>query len=269
MFPTAFYSTRHYHQLDQYALATRQWCRCLWCDLVVYIDADLTMSSHITATVRACFAALRQIRSVRRSLTREALLTLLRALVITNVDYCFSTLAGVSSALLQRLQSVLNDTARLVFSARRSEHITPLPCILFGTFNQCSSREVVWCVLIQLGSDVYAEQMSTTAPHNPFVCSDASLPPWHCATVPCWDTSVDGWCTRMSSSPVCFDVDTRRTTDTLSHHWWLCISGCCVACLEFPSNFGQGNPVTACMSAGNWKQHCLPSLFWQTDCDII
>jgi len=28
-------------------------------DLGVYIDADLTMSSHVTATVRACFAALR------------------------------------------------------------------------------------------------------------------------------------------------------------------------------------------------------------------
>ena len=51
---------------------------------------------------------------------------MLRALVITKVDYCSSTLAGVSSALLQRLQSVLNAAARLVFSARRSEHITPL-----------------------------------------------------------------------------------------------------------------------------------------------
>jgi len=46
--------------------------------------------------------------------------------VITNVDYCSSTLAGVSGALLQRLQSVFNAAARLVFSARRSEHITPL-----------------------------------------------------------------------------------------------------------------------------------------------
>jgi len=95
-------------------------------DFGVYIDADLTMSAHITATARACFAALRQIRSVRRYLTCDALLTLLRALVITKVDYCSSTLAGVSSALLQCLQSVLNAAARLVFSARRSEHITPL-----------------------------------------------------------------------------------------------------------------------------------------------
>jgi len=95
-------------------------------DLGVYIDADLTMSTHVTTTVRACFAALRRIRSMRRSLTRDALLTLLRALVITSVDYCCSVLTGVSGALLQRLQSVLNAAARLVFSVRRSEHTTPL-----------------------------------------------------------------------------------------------------------------------------------------------
>ena len=37
-------------------------------DFGVYIDADVTMSAHVTAIVKACFAALRQIRSVRRSL---------------------------------------------------------------------------------------------------------------------------------------------------------------------------------------------------------
>ena len=36
----------------------------------VYIDADMSMRTHVTAVVRACFAALRQIRSVRRSLSR-------------------------------------------------------------------------------------------------------------------------------------------------------------------------------------------------------
>ena len=39
-------------------------------------------------------------------------------------------LAGVSDTLLRRLQSVLNAAPRLVFSARRSEHITPLLCEL-------------------------------------------------------------------------------------------------------------------------------------------
>jgi len=57
---------------------------------------------------------------------RSALLTLLRALVVSKVD-CYSTvLAGVSLSLTDRLQSVLNAAARLVFSATRLEHVTPL-----------------------------------------------------------------------------------------------------------------------------------------------
>ena len=58
------------------------------------------------------------------SLTKDALLTRLRALVVSKVD-CYSTvLVGVSLSLTDRLQSVLNTAARLVFSARRS--VTPL-----------------------------------------------------------------------------------------------------------------------------------------------
>jgi len=61
-------------------------------DLVVYIDADVTVSAHMAAIVKVCFATLRQIRSVRRSLTDITLLTLVHALVVTKVDYCSSVL---------------------------------------------------------------------------------------------------------------------------------------------------------------------------------
>ena len=44
-------------------------------DLGVYINADTAMMSHVVVTVRSCFASLRQIRNVRRSLPRHALLT--------------------------------------------------------------------------------------------------------------------------------------------------------------------------------------------------
>jgi len=46
--------------------------------------------------------------------------------MVSSVDYCNAVLAGVSGQLLDRLQSVLNAAARLIFSARKSEHITPL-----------------------------------------------------------------------------------------------------------------------------------------------
>jgi len=63
---------------------------------------------------------------VRHSLPRHALLTLVRAFVVCKVNYCISVLAGVSGNLQSHLHSVLNTAARLLCSARQSEHITPL-----------------------------------------------------------------------------------------------------------------------------------------------
>ena len=82
--------------------------------------------THIIATVRSCFTALRQIYSIRSSLPRHARLTLIHVLVISKVDYCKTVLTGISSHLMDRLQFVLNAAARLVFSARRSDHATSL-----------------------------------------------------------------------------------------------------------------------------------------------
>ena len=67
-----------------------------------------------------------KIHSVRHSLPRHALLILIRAPVISKVDYCNSVLASMSGRIVIRLQSILNAAAWLVFSVRRSEPITPL-----------------------------------------------------------------------------------------------------------------------------------------------
>ena len=75
---------------------------------------------------RQSFAALSQIRSVRWSLPQHALLTLIRTLVITQLDQCNAVLVGTSVYLQDRLQSVLNAATRLVYSRRTSEHTTPL-----------------------------------------------------------------------------------------------------------------------------------------------
>ena len=95
-------------------------------NLGVYLDGDVSMRTHVTSTVRACFAILRQIRSIRHSLPRPAMLTMLRSLVINKLDSCGSVMAGAPDVLLHRLQSVLNAAVRLVFSARKFDHTTPL-----------------------------------------------------------------------------------------------------------------------------------------------
>jgi len=95
-------------------------------DLGIYIDSDISMRSHVTKTVSACFAVLRQLWSIRRSVFRPVLQSLVTSLVLTRLDYGNATLAGIPLYLLKRLQSVMNSAARLVFSSSRYEHITPL-----------------------------------------------------------------------------------------------------------------------------------------------
>ena len=95
-------------------------------DLGVYIDSDLSMRTHVSRTVSACFATLRQIRSIRRSVTIPVLQSLVAALTLTRLDYGCSTMAGLPARQLNRLQSVLNAAARLVYSARKTAHVTPL-----------------------------------------------------------------------------------------------------------------------------------------------
>ena len=65
------------------------------CDLGICLDCDASMKSHVSETVAKCFAALRQIHSVRRSVTRPVLLSLVSALVLSWLDYGSTMLAGL------------------------------------------------------------------------------------------------------------------------------------------------------------------------------
>jgi len=59
-----------------------------------------------------CFASLRQLRSVRRSLSHESFTRLLVALVLSRLDYCNGVLAGLPASQLSRLQSVRHSDPR-------------------------------------------------------------------------------------------------------------------------------------------------------------
>ena len=83
-------------------------------DLGIYLDSSLTMTTHISRTVSNCFAALRQVCSVRRSLPMRVMSSLVTALVLTRLDCGNAMLAGLPTCQLNRLQSVLHAAARLV-----------------------------------------------------------------------------------------------------------------------------------------------------------
>ena len=84
------------------------------------------MRSHVAKTVSACFAVLRELRSVRRSVPRSVLQSLVTSLVLTRLDCRNATLVGIPQYQFNRFQSTMNTAARLVFAALRYDHITPL-----------------------------------------------------------------------------------------------------------------------------------------------
>jgi len=56
-------------------------------NLGMTFDAQLTTRNHIDNLVHSCFFQLRQLHSVRRSLTHEALHTLVQAFIASCIDY--------------------------------------------------------------------------------------------------------------------------------------------------------------------------------------
>ena len=91
----------------------------------VTLDSQLTMKQNVNVVTRSCFYQLRQLRSVRDSLTFEALRTVVQAFIISRVDYCNAVLYGVAASVIRRLQAVLHAAARLISGVRRYDHITP------------------------------------------------------------------------------------------------------------------------------------------------
>ena len=93
-------------------------------NLGVTIDSQLTMKAQIQRVCRTSFYQLRQLRTVRRSLSTEACIALVHAFVASRLDYCNSLLAGIGDGLLHKLQSVLRVAARLVMRKGKFDPIS-------------------------------------------------------------------------------------------------------------------------------------------------
>jgi hypothetical protein len=95
-------------------------------NLGVYLDNELTMDKHVSYICKVCYFQLRNIGSIRRYITKEAAIMLVRALITSRLDYCNSLLIGASKELIQRLQVVQNTAARIISLCAKREHITPV-----------------------------------------------------------------------------------------------------------------------------------------------
>ena len=85
----------------------------------------MTMHENITKTCAACYFHLRNIPSIRDSLTDEATIQLVHAFVSSRIDYCNSLLYGIPDYAIKKLQRVQNVAARVVTRSSKYSSITP------------------------------------------------------------------------------------------------------------------------------------------------
>ena len=123
----------------------------------IHMDADVSMRSHVSKTVAACFAILHQLRSMRRSVSRSVLQSLVSSLVLQRLDYGNATLAGIPSPLTKRMQSVLNSAAWFVLSAASYDRIMLL-------LTQLHWLKVPECIKFKLAVLVYRCLHQTAPP---------------------------------------------------------------------------------------------------------
>ena len=91
-----------------------------------WFDSRLSMSKHITKIHASSFFYLYNIRRIRNYLSQTSTETLIYAFVSSRINYCDSLSYGLPDSLLNKLQSVQNACARLIFNEHKFCHITPL-----------------------------------------------------------------------------------------------------------------------------------------------
>ena len=183
-------------------------------NLGVLLDDELTMASHVNSVVRRCFFQPRQLRSVQRSLTRDAKKGIVHAFVASKIDYCNSLLYGTTERVLHPMQVVLNAAARIVVGAGRREHRKPIPRELHWLHSW-------WAPLASSSTTDSVQDGCPRFPLYPSVCPDVSL----------WYVYIHGW-RSWTMSP---EVRTPRR-------------GCCTAnfheaIIYWPRSFRSAGPI--------------------------
>ena len=121
-------------------------------NLDVTFDNELGMNLHVNNNTHRCFYQLRQLRSIRRSLTTDSTKHSLSYRVVLITSTVFFTVPK-SKNVVRRLQSILNVAARvsLISNIRKFDHIIPVlmdqlhwfpirQCIDFKIYSLCLQR---------------------------------------------------------------------------------------------------------------------------------
>jgi hypothetical protein len=94
-------------------------------DLGIMLDTTLTFSSHINKVRQSTFMHLRIISKMRKCLSKRHCAMVIDALVLSRLNFCASLFVGLPKCQVQRLQSIINYSIKIVEKLHRRENVSP------------------------------------------------------------------------------------------------------------------------------------------------
>ena len=95
-------------------------------NLGMLMDCKLSFGPQIDRVISSCYGLLRNISSIRRYLSKDDIKSLVNSVVVSRIDNCNALYAGLSAYHISRLQRLQNSCARVIYGARRRDHVSPL-----------------------------------------------------------------------------------------------------------------------------------------------
>lgn len=88
------------------------------------IDSSLTFTKHVTGLTSTLYYYIRQLRTIRKSLSVNTCHALVRAMILSRLDYCNGLLVGAPAYLLKQMDGVMRAAARLILQLPRICSVT-------------------------------------------------------------------------------------------------------------------------------------------------
>jgi len=89
-------------------------------------DSNMKMEKQVTSTCRSAWFQLHQVGKIRNYLSGDQTKSIIHALVTSKLDQNNSLLVGIPETLSSKLQKVQNAAAKIVFRAKKYDHVTNL-----------------------------------------------------------------------------------------------------------------------------------------------
>ena len=91
-----------------------------------HFDSNMDMTPLVNRVIRAYYHQIRLIAKIRKYLSIDSASKLIHAFVTSRLDNLNSLLVELPDYVLNKLQLVQNNAARLVAREKKSNHVTPL-----------------------------------------------------------------------------------------------------------------------------------------------